>query len=144
MKPKLKLLEIGKQFEPIVHDVMRTKDGRYAYARERALIVDKGVHKIPSETVFDSAKALMERYPEKGYYYQGNKLGRTLYYLLGREVKGETDIPIYYAPKRRKFFIQESHAKKSRELASKIVMMRLYALKIPYKMRTLSSKRLAH
>lgn len=136
------LLELCKDFDPILYDTSRSADKARVYARTKRLSLRRQVNRLPIKKIKRKVSKLRKRYPDLGYYAEKTKIGRTTFWKIGRKTRGQRDIALYYSTSRGRFYVSESDVRRNKRLASKVVMYRLSGLGVPYSLSLVREKRL--
>ena len=129
---RTELLEIGKDFVPIVKDYTQ----RPRYERVRKIMVPRV--KLSFNDFLRAAMEFNERMETKGKSARLEAKVRVVdgqvYYVLRRaDRQWKDDIPIYYNPKTQRFYIPKRYPSRRKKLTSYVIMLRLSALGVKYR-----------
>lgn len=129
---KAELLEIGKDFIPEIRDYSQ----RPRYQRIRRIKVPEV--ELTFNDFLSAAIEFNKKMEAKGKAARLEAKVRVVdgevYYVLRRaDRQWKDDIPIYYNPKTKKFYIPKRYPSRRKKLTSYVIMLRLSALGVKYR-----------
>jgi hypothetical protein len=140
-KPKTGLLQIGRDFKPIVRDSSTSKDGTRKYWRVRRVTLPRGKVEISRERFEQVVNGLKLLYPDKGYEFGEAKIGRRQCWSITRKEEKGQGIPFYYSPRSGRFYMHSRHVRNNPKLASMITVYRLKSLGVAYHLKMVGEKK---
>jgi len=120
MKRKMKLLEVGKDFE-----IERQYMVKGTYRVREIIRLKRRRNKISEKKFKEVVKVLQERYPDKKYVLKKRKIKGKVYLVIRREGYSYKNPPLYYSIKDRKLYVPKSYVRRKPKLVSAIIDMRL-------------------